>query len=78
MNTHPPHYVVTISRHGHVIHKQQAATLVEATQLAEKFRTTSDSIVDITPVHDKAATDLTTHTREMVEDLQSAGSGSDG
>ena len=67
---HPVHYLVTVSRHTHVMHRHLAESREEADALAEKFGSVPGSVVDITEVHDKAETDLMTHTREIVEDLQ--------
>ena len=67
---HPVHYLVTVSRHGHVMHSQLANTREEANVLAVKFGSAPEAEVDVTEVHDKAETDLTIHTREIVEDLQ--------
>lgn len=69
---HPVRYLVTVSRHSHVMHSQLADTRDEADALAAKFGAAEDAEVDITEVHDRAETDLTTHTREIVEDLQHA------
>lgn len=70
MHDHPLHYLVTVERHGHVMHRQLADTQVEADNLAETFGRAHDTVVTVTPIHDPAETDLTTHTRELVEDLQ--------
>lgn len=66
---HPVHYLVTVSRRTHVMHRQMAETREEADALAAKFESVSGTEVDITEVHHPAETDLTTHTREIVEDL---------
>lgn len=66
---HPVRYLVTVSRHTHVMHRQLAETREEADALAARFERVSGSEVDVTEVHDPAESDLTTHTREIVEDL---------
>jgi len=72
-HNHPIHYLVTVSRNNHVMHRQQASTRDEADQLASRFEAAPGAIVDITEIHEQAETDLTTHTRELVEDLQVEG-----
>lgn len=52
------------------MHRQLAQTQEEAAALAAKFESVPGSEVEITEVHDKAETDLTTHTREIIEDLK--------
>jgi hypothetical protein len=69
---HPVSYLVTVTRHGHVMHSQRAETRTEADTLAAKFTRAPGTEVDITEVHDRAETDLTTHTREILEDLKIA------
>ena len=73
---HPVSYLVTVSRHSHVMHRQIAETREEADALAAKFESAPGAEVEITEVHDKAETDLTTHTREILEDLRTAESSS--
>ena len=67
---HPVHYLVTVSRHTHVMHRQLADTREKADALAVKFGSAEGAEVEITEVHERAETDLTTHTRELLEDLR--------
>lgn len=69
---HPVSYLVTVSRHSYVMHTQVAETREQAEALAAKFESAPGTDVDITQVHDRAETDLTTHTREILEDLRRA------
>ncbi len=52
------------------MHSQIADTRDHADALAAKFVHAPGTEVDITEVHDKAESDLTTHTREVIEDMQ--------
>jgi hypothetical protein len=69
---HPTHYIVTAHRHNLVVHTQEAATREEAEALAKRFAAAPGSpvVVDIEEVHDPLETDLTAHTRELLEDMQ--------
>lgn len=67
---HPVRYLVSVMRNNHVRHQQLAETLAEAEGLATKFAEAAGATVEISEVHERAETDLTTHTRELVEELQ--------
>lgn len=67
---HPVRYLVTVMRHSHLMHSQLMETRAEADALAAKFESSPGTVVDITEVHDRAETDLTAHTRELLEDLR--------
>lgn len=69
---HPVSYLVTVTRHGHLMHSQTAETRADADALAATFGRAPGTDVDITEVHDRAETDLTAHTREILEDLRIA------
>ena len=66
---HPDRYVVTAYRNNFPAHLQEAATHDEALRLKAQFEAVPHTDVEIEIVHDPAATDLTTHTREIVEDI---------
>lgn len=70
MEKHPLHYLVTVKRYGHLLHSQMANTEEEATELVASLDHTHDAEIEITPIHEPSETDLTAHTRELVEDLQ--------
>lgn len=54
------------------MHSQPADTRDQADALAAKFASTPGIEVEITEMHEKSETDLTTHTREVVEHLQNS------
>ena len=70
-DNHPVHYLVKAYRNNIVVHVQEAATLEEAVRLREQFEAVAHSHAEIEEVHDPAETDLTTRTRELVEDIAS-------
>ena len=67
---HPVRYLVSVMRNNHIRHQQLAETLAEAEELAERMSAAAGTQVEISEVHERAETDLTTHTRELVEELQ--------
>ena len=69
MEAHPVHYVVKAHRNNIVVHMQEAATREEALALKARFEEVPHTDAEIVEVHDPAETDLTTHTREIVEDI---------
>lgn len=69
---HPVRYLVSVMRNNHIRHQQLAETLTEAEELAERMGAAAGTEVEISEVHERAETDLTTHTRELVEELQEA------
>lgn len=66
---HPVHYIVKAHRNNTVAHIQEALDLTEAHRLKERFDAIPHTEGEIVEVHDPAETDLTTHTREIVEDI---------
>lgn len=67
---HPVHYLVKAHRNNIVVHMQEAASREEALRLKAKFEDVPHTEAEIVEVHDPATTDLTTHTREIVEDIK--------
>lgn len=67
---HPTHFNVTVERNNTTVHVQDAETRAEAEELARRFEGVSGTSVTITEVHSRAESDLTTHTREMLDDLR--------
>jgi len=68
-DAHPVHYIVKAQRNNIVVHMQEAANLEDAKRLKEQFETVPHTDAEIVEVHDPAGTDLTTHTREIVESI---------
>ncbi len=66
---HPVHYIVKAQRNNIVVHMQEAPTREEAEKLKARFEEVPHTDADIIEVHDPAETDLTTHTREIVETI---------
>lgn len=67
--THPVHFNVEVFRHNFVMHAQLVDTREEAEALRAKFEEVPHAEVVITPVHDAAESDLTTHTRELLDNI---------
>lgn len=67
---YPSTYLVTVSRRSHIMHSQPADTRRQADALAAKFASRPGIEVEVTEMRDRAETDLTTRTREAVEQLQ--------
>ena len=70
-DTHPPHYIVQALRNNIVVHAQEAKDYEDAVRLKNKFESVANTIGEIVKVHDPAVIDLTTHTREIVEEIAS-------
>lgn len=68
---HPVHYVVQANRNNTVVHMQEATSYDDAQRMKERIESIPHTTADIIEVHDPAETDLTTHTREIVEDIAS-------
>jgi len=68
-DTHPVRYLVKARRNNIVVHVQEADSKAAAQRLAESFEAVSHTDAEIVVVHDPATTDLTAHTREIVEDI---------
>jgi len=66
---HPIHYVVKAERNNIVVHLQEATSHDDALRLKAKFEAIPHTEAEIVEVHDPATTDLTTHTREIVETI---------
>lgn len=66
---HPVHYIVKAERNNIVVHMQEATSHDDAVRLKEKFEAIPHTEAQIVEVHDAATTDLTTHTREIVESI---------
>lgn len=66
---HPVHYVVRAQRNNIVVHMQEAPNHDAAVALKERFESVPHTEAEIIEVHEPAETDLTTHTREIVEDI---------
>lgn len=66
---HPLHYVVKAQRNNIVVHMQEATGAADAERLKQRFEKVAGTTAEIIEVHDPAETDLTTHTREIVEDI---------
>ncbi len=66
---HPVHYLVKAHRNNIVVHVQEATSYEDAVALSEKFEAVPHTEAEIVEVHDRAETDLTTRTREVVEDI---------
>lgn len=67
---HPTHFIVTAMRNNTVVHMERAETLATAQDLKTRFEQAPHTVADISEVHERAETDLTTHTRELLESLQ--------
>jgi len=68
---HPTRYIVRAQRNNIVVHMQEASDLEAARRLKDQFEAVPRTTAEIVEVHDPAETDLTTHTREIVEDIAS-------
>jgi len=68
---HPVRYIVKAQRNNIVVHMQEAEDLEKARELKEQFEAVPHTTAEVVEVHDPAETDLTTHTREIVEDIAS-------
>jgi len=66
---HPVHYIVKAQRNNIVVHMQEATSHEEAVRLKERFEAVPHTEAEIVEVHDAAETDLTTKTREVVEEI---------
>jgi hypothetical protein len=66
---HPVHYIVKAQRNNIVVQMQEANSHEEALRLKEQFESVPHTEAEIIEVHDAAETDLTTKTREVVEDI---------
>ena len=67
--THPVHYIVKAQRNNIVVHMQEATDRADAERLKAQFEAVPHTEAEIVEVHDPAETDLTTHTREIVETI---------
>lgn len=67
---HPIHYLVKVERNNVVVHIQEAVNHDAALALKERFELVPHTIAEIVEVHESEETDLTTHTRELIEELQ--------
>lgn len=72
IESHPIRYIVRAQRHGELVHIQEATSLEDAERIKARFDSLRDTNGEIDLVHDPAETDLTAHTRELLEDLASA------
>jgi hypothetical protein len=66
---HPVHYVVKAQRNNIVVHMQEAKSHEDALRLKKRFEAVAHTVAELIEVHDAAETDLTTKTREVVEDI---------
>lgn len=67
---HPVHYLVKAERNNVVVQIQEVANREEALALKERFELVPHTDATIVEVHDREETDLTAHTRELIEDLR--------
>lgn len=70
MQHHPLNYLVTVSRRSHLMHSQMVHTREEAYSLASRYESMPGVEAEVTEVHDRSETDLTAHTRELIEGLE--------
>jgi len=70
---HPVHYRVTARRNNHVVWFQEAETRSEAASLQQRYESVPGTTADIEEIHDPSETDLTTHTREILDDMNVEG-----
>lgn len=63
-----PTFTITVWRHNMVVHVETAATRAEADQLIARYEQMPDTDVVLDERHEVA--DLTTLTRELVEERQ--------
>lgn len=68
--SHPVHYLVKALRNNAVVQIQEVANHETALELKERFELVPHTSAEIVEVHERAETDLTTHTREIIEDLK--------
>lgn len=66
---HRIHYIVKARRNNIIVHLQEALDGDDAQRLKEQFEAVAGTTADICEVHERAETDVTTHTREIVEDI---------
>lgn len=66
---HPVHFKVSAQRNNLVVWVQDAATRSEAEALKKRFEDVEGTSAEIEEIHDAAETDLTTHTRELLEEI---------
>lgn len=71
---HPIHFAVEVSRNHFVMHTHVVQTRAEADAIVKKFEDEPHVDVTVVEVHEPEEADLTTHTRELVEDLQETSS----
>lgn len=70
MHEYPLSYLVTVSRRSHLMHSQMVGSKDEAEALAARYDSMPGVEAEVTEVHDRAETDLTARTREMIEGLE--------
>ena len=68
-DAHPVHYIVKAQRNNIVVHLQEATSREDAERLKARFEGVPHTQAEIVAVHDRAETDLTTHTREIVDTI---------
>lgn len=66
---HPIHYIVKAQRNNIVMSMQEATDRDAAQQLKDRCEAVPGTTAEIIEVHEPTETDLTTHTRELVEDV---------
>ena len=66
---HPVHFKVTAHRNNIVVWFQEAETRSEAEALRQRYESVPGTTAEIEEVHDPSETDLTTHTREILDEM---------
>ena len=66
---HPVHFKVTARRNNVVVWFQEAETRAEAEALQQRYESVPGTDAEIEEVHDPSETDLTTHTREILHNM---------
>lgn len=72
---HPVHFKVTARRNNVVVWFQEAETRAEAEALQQRYESVPGTDAEIEEIHQPAETDLTTHTREILDDMKTEGPG---
>lgn len=62
-------YLLTVTRHGDVVHTQLAANKAEADLLELRFSAVPHTSVEVETIHDAAETNLAAVTQKIVDDL---------
>jgi|GEM_PF-2747291 len=69
VSEHQIRYVVKAKRYNLVMQMQEVATRDEALALKERFEQVPNTTAEIVEIHDPEETDLTAHTRELIEEI---------